>query len=61
MTKKGNSMDFDDFLHRENLDRYRRILDESIADPKRQTILKLQAEETAKPKLNSATKQGISG
>jgi len=53
-------MDFDDFPHRENLARYRRILDASIANPKRQTILKLQAEETAKPKLKSATK-GISG
>ncbi len=49
-------MDFDDFLRRENLARYRRILDASMDDTERQTILKLQTEEVAKLKLKSAAK-----
>jgi hypothetical protein len=46
------------FVHRENLKLYRRLLAETTDEQKRQTLLKLLAEEEAKGAQPSEKKQG---
>ena len=43
-------MDLSDFVHRENIDRYRRMLDASTDESERRAILKLLADEMAQIK-----------
>jgi hypothetical protein len=50
-------MNFDDFLRRANISRYRRLLSASTNKAERQTILKLLGEEVAK----SNERSGIGG
>jgi hypothetical protein len=48
-------MELDIFLQEQNIRRYRKLLDASMGEPERQTILKLLAEEMKKMKSHHQT------
>jgi hypothetical protein len=45
-------MPMEDFIHQQNLARYRKMLSEKTHEPQRQTILQLLADEEAKQTLS---------
>jgi hypothetical protein len=53
-------MDLDIFLQQENIRRYRKLLDASIGETERRTILKLLAEEMKKIKGSPSSDRGRS-